>query len=252
MSNSCAILTPTHSNKLDHKQVKRLRISLKLNANLGHIFVVPKSLVISELSIQFPESEFYRFDDSHFQSHRSYNNLMLSPEFYSRFLNFETILILQTDAILVRNISPILGMDFNYLGAPWVPSYQLREVFGRLFYDRGNIPFGRKYILDSGNGGLSLRNVKSLLELLSVWQEDKPRHIRMLNYENRFNEDIIISFLLQKYGKKTVPKEVARHFFAEKVFDESLDVEVKNLFGFHALNRYAPNLEEVLLTKFLV
>lgn len=74
---------------------------------------------------------------------RIYSALMIQPELYDNFKNWSHVLIYQTDALIIRKIDDIY-FNYDYIGAPWIESNQWCKY-------------------PAGNGGFSLRNVKSTI-----------------------------------------------------------------------------------------
>jgi len=114
-------------------------------------FVTPKSL-----DIDFPESRIRRFDDRYFGSIVAHTKLMLSAMFYDSFSDYEYILIHHLDALVFSDqLLKWCEEGFDYIGPPWIkcdatPWVEVSRV---------------------GNGGLSLRKIKSFLRVF-----DSDRH----------------------------------------------------------------------------
>lgn len=116
----------------------------------GICFIAPQSLDLHPV-IQSRESV-ERFDDDFFTDISGYNRLLTSSLFYERFAQEDYILICQLDCLVFKDeLEEWTGKGFDYLAAPWF----------------------RKFLEDSteglwrvGNGGFSLRNVKSHLGIL--------------------------------------------------------------------------------------
>lgn len=90
------------------------------------------------------------FSDNNFDSVKAYSNLLLSSDFYHRFDDCEFILIYQLDGfIFADRLQEFCDMSFDYIGAP-VP--------------RVGWPGMQGYV---GNGGVSLRKIKSFCRVLS-------------------------------------------------------------------------------------
>ena len=144
-----AVVLPLHVETLDHQG------SIALSSLRRHLPETPRYLVTPEtLRPNFDVADFRRIDldPGWFVSRDSYNRLMLTPEFYRRFEDFEYVLIYQLDCVLFR--SDLLAWcerGYSYLGAPW-----LRH---RLFS-------GKRYPKAVDNGGLSLRRVQDCLAVL--------------------------------------------------------------------------------------
>jgi hypothetical protein len=83
-------------------------------------------------------------------SSSTYSRLLLSADFYRRFSDYDYILIYQLDCLVFsENLNRWCDMGFDYIGAPWV----------------GLGPDGSAYVSRVGNGGLSLRKVRSFLRV---------------------------------------------------------------------------------------
>jgi len=92
-----------------------------------------------------------KFAMRHFASQSGYNRLLMSEEFYRAFVEYEYILIYQLDCLVFNdNLDEWCGKGWDYVGAPWLKNREdPAEGFSGV-----------------GNGGLSLRRVKSALEVL--------------------------------------------------------------------------------------
>jgi hypothetical protein len=118
------------------------------------------------------------------ESIHGYNLFLTRPYFWSHFLDFDRVLIFQHDSGLLRS-----GIEefyeYDYVGAPWK---------------------GYPYV---GNGGLSLRNPKTMMDVLSkfTWGRNKG--------EDMFFSECILE---NKLGN-LAPIEVAKKFSVESVFE---------------------------------
>lgn len=82
-----------------------------------------------------------------------YNKLMISLEFYQAFKKYNYLLIYQLDSIVFRDeLQYWCGKGYDYIGAPWFKGWL--------------IPDPANKIIGVGNGGFSLRNVRSTLRVL--------------------------------------------------------------------------------------
>ena len=92
------------------------------------------------------------FDAQYFRGTDGYNELMLSPHFYKRFLTVDYILIYQLDAFVFSDrLEEFCELGYDYIGAPWSIAAGLKSN-----------PF-----LYVGNGGFSLRRVQACFDILS-------------------------------------------------------------------------------------
>lgn len=89
---------------------------------------------------EFPNAFLFSLD---IKDVMEYNHLLTLPPFWRNFLPYEKVLIFQSDSkILRKGIEEFLKMDVDYIGASW--------------------NWNKDY---PGNGGLSLRNPKIMLEI---------------------------------------------------------------------------------------
>lgn len=94
----------------------------------------------------------------------SYSALLKTPEFYEQFTNWHHLVVYQTDALLFRKIDDVY-FQYDYIGAPWILSNQWCKY-------------------NAGNGGFSLRNIKSCIK---VCESNRNKHF--LTDVHRGNED---------------------------------------------------------------
>ncbi|QNL51415.1 hypothetical protein H8S90_07520 [Olivibacter sp. SDN3] len=97
-----------------------------------------------------------RFDDAYFKNINTYSKLLTSKHFYRRFDTYDFILLYQLDAWVFKDeLAHWTTQGYDYIGAPWL--------------EPPPISSGKKPIINLskwlnnkvGNGGLSLRKVKS-------------------------------------------------------------------------------------------
>lgn len=178
---------------------------------------------------------FEKFEDIFFESTATYSRLLLSQEFYSRFIHWEYILIHQLDSWVFRDeLSLWCGKGYDYIGAPWFEGYSEASEDSPM-------------LCPSGNGGFSLRKVWPFLESLHTLEGkiaaddlDGMDEVAGIFY-NEF-EDIIIVELFPRIMNSFMiaPPEEAMHFSFE-VFPERLFALTGGLpFGCHAYMKYNP------------
>ncbi len=202
-----------------------------------------------------PRLRVERFPNSCFDGVAAYNRLVLSPEFYERFSDAEYILLYQLDAwVFEDRLTHWCSLGYDYIGAPW-------------FTDR------REMLPIAGNGGFTLRRVRSCLDLLTGRQKRKwrygfflqpfpartalrrvvkrclhlaemllcrvsPRHYLRGYARNEDYAFVKAMSAIEPY--RVAPPEEAMHFSFER-FPEHLYKRTGGLpFGAHALARYAP------------
>ena len=129
-------------------------------------------------------------------SYKIYQKLLKSPSFWENFSNWDNVLIIQTDALILRRIDEIY-YNFDYIGAPW----------------------GNNKCKSCGNGGFSLRNVKKMIECT---EENRNNNLSNISGSN---EDI---FFANKKLNITKDYQLHKSFAVEKIFN-------KNPVGYHAI-----------------
>jgi len=125
-----------------------------------------------------------------------YSKILKTPQFWENFLNWDSVLIIQTDALILRRIDDIY-FNFDYIGSPW---------------DNNKCENG-------GNGGFSLRKVKTMI---NCTEENRNNN---LNNISGSNEDI---FFANKKLNITKDYQLHKSFAVEKIFNN-------NPVGYHAI-----------------
>jgi hypothetical protein len=166
------VLIPVYRLPLSDKEAASLRQACAVLRDWPLVIVKPERLDVSSLSDEYPALQAESFDDGYFEGIAGYNRLMLSTEFYARFLDSEYILIHQLDAWVFRDeLRQWCERGYDYIGAPWLENPVNRLPLMAFWMRRRHrhlLRAGRKSrqsLYDKvGNGGFSLRRVKSLHE----------------------------------------------------------------------------------------
>lgn len=115
------------------------------------VLFVPESLDCQAYLAVAPEARIERFDDAFFDSVASYSNLLLMPDFYCRFSEYDYMLLFQLDGWVFRDELDLwCAKGYEYIGGP--------------FYQDD----GRDKIPVVGNGGVSLRRIEAMIRVLSA------------------------------------------------------------------------------------
>lgn len=131
-------------------------------------------------------------------STEQYNKFLTSENFWESLAEYDRVLIFQHDSMLFRKgIDQFL--EWDYVGAPWGHFHQL-----------------------GGNGGLSIRNPKMMLEVCRKYKYNALAH---------GNEDVYFCKHLQLIGGKIAPKDIAMQFSVETIF-------FPKPIGMHAADKY--------------
>lgn len=216
--NISAIIVPLYTTELTNYEEISLHQAFNIFADYDIIAISPLNLRLERLTKRYKFSGIEQFDNDLFTSVDAYNRLMMLPEFYKQFQQYEYILIYQLDAFVFSNqLSYFCSLGYDYIGAPWL-------------YGIFNYIDSFHYLWHVGNGGLSLRKVSSFIRVL---EERKP-----LLGEQIKNEDLFFSSIIDvKF--KVAPINVALQFSYERQVQKCFQLNHNQLpFGCHAWERY--------------
>jgi Protein of unknown function (DUF5672) len=109
------------------------------------------ALVPESHPVTYPGLIAKRFSDRFFGSARAHGSLLLSPRFYRAFRAYEFVLICHLDALVFSDqLAEWCNAGYDYIGAPWLISPDTPQITEQKV----------------GNGGFSLRRVRSFLRVL--------------------------------------------------------------------------------------
>ena len=201
------------------------------------------------------------FDKNYFANIQGYNQLCLSQEFYKRFINYEYMLICQTDAWVFKDeLLYWCSKGYDYIGAPLNKDYTSKSL--------------NFEIKNAGNGGFCLRKIDSTLKLMGYGLCNKNVNFyktfkNVFNYKRKKklisniinipififywtfqafikwryaeNEDFVIAYYAPKYYPeyKIAEDNIACKFSIEIHAKELLEINNYELpFGSHGYNNY--------------
>ncbi len=217
------IVIPVYKDCLSELEKISLLQLQKMLGEFDKIFIKPDSLEV-DFSEIVPGAKYISFNDVFFKSTRTYSRLLLSPEFYKSFLEYEYMLIYQTDVFVFRNdLLDFCDMGYDYIGAPFLEG-------SAMFRD------SHSYV---GNGGFSLRNVKKCLKV--VRENQKLIFEKFFPDLSRYGEDIFFSYCgaLNISDFNVAPVEVAQCFSLESNFHGLMENFPQTLpFGCHNWYRF--------------
>ncbi len=201
-----AIVIPIYRNSLDNFELASLSKCFGFwQEKFDIIFVKPDSLDISSIQSRFEASKVSSFDNSYFTNLSGYNRLMLSTEFYERFLGYQYIFIYQTDGYAFRDeLEEWCKKGYDYIGAPWIPKERNNSSFYRHYVSarkslhnllRRPDRSGQYYQV--GNGGVSLRRTGLFYSTTISDRGTIEKYIASLGKSSMDNEDIYWSLLLK-------------------------------------------------------
>ncbi len=199
------VLVPIYKSELDSFEQYSLDHSLSVLARRKVCFIGPEGLDLGYYSERYGSVPFLSFDSACFESIPGYNRMLLSSMFYQRFIDHEFVLILQTDAILLRDdLDFWCGQPFDYVGAPWPEGVELFVNAGKFAGDKG-----KRVKVHVGNGGLSLRRVSKCLSLLQEFGD-----VTDIFDRTGSSEDLFFSFMGALSGDFVIPNEITASRFS--------------------------------------
>lgn len=165
------VVIPIYKVSLKETEVKSLRQCLNILGRHDIILIHPQGLdlsVYNEIYSSFGMTMRTKsFSSEYFKDTRGYNRLMLSKFFYESFADWDYMLIYQLDAYVFKDeLDEWCNKGYDYIGAPWC------KLNGELDWD------------NSGNGGFSLRNVSTFIQLFS--HKGKVLSLKGLRYFYRY------------------------------------------------------------------
>ena len=214
--NSVVVVVPIYKSSFTlHEQISFTQCLKVLNRYPIKI-IKPISLDIDLLLAGVPNITVETFEDSYFKSVQTYNRLMLSTEFYERFLDYEYMLIYQLDAFVFKDeLDEWCSKGYDYIGAPWRIERDFSSVTDRLLFslkkqiaiwfnlkdkNRNNQPLDVILKMTVGNGGFSLRKVRKMLDIV---RNHRPKIEQYLAGKGSFyNEDIFFCIEMNRYFKR--------------------------------------------------
>jgi hypothetical protein len=200
MEKKVAVIIPFYREELLHNESVSLHQCFKILGNHTIIAIKPERLVLPETITQYPFSKITSFNNSFFANVQGYNRLMLSAEFYDKFIDYKYVLLYQLDAFVFKDeLLYWCNQDFDYIGAPWMRKKQYPNIIiatlskglqyfaKRYDIKKHGLPSKKQFDDSVGNGGFSLRHVP-LFYKICVEQREK-----IIEYNkhttHHFNED---------------------------------------------------------------
>ncbi|MBD2753316.1 DUF5672 family protein [Spirosoma validum] len=187
----CAIVIPVYKENLTKEEYASLKQIFIVLPKLKYFLICGDNFDSKnyELIIEAYKDVDYsikRFRNKYFASINGYNELLLKPKFYKTFSEYDYILIYQLDAWIFRDeLDYWCNLNYDYIGAPW--------FVGMEFATNSSV------FLGIGNGGFSLRKVKSQIKVLETFHYLKP----ISYFFKKFKENKSIKSLLSIIANAT-------------------------------------------------
>lgn len=249
------ITIPVYKENLNsYEEVSFRQVCRVLNA-YEIVIVCPQGISINNYaSIAEEENISIKFEYStkhFFEGIEGYNKLMLSPDFYERFSTFKYLLVYQLDCYVFRDeLLSWANRNYDYVGAPWIFNdyrewsllqkirYGLKRFVIRYTNAPNNITTTYYKV---GNGGLSLRKIKTFINVLEKYKDSPRLEKYKQGTEAILNEDVFWSREVNRYFPfLKIPNYKTGLDFAFDVNPQlCYDLNNNNLpFGCHAWQRY--------------
>lgn len=214
MYTEIAVVIPYYCKNLSETEKISLKQCLKILSEYPIVLVIPNSM--EEPICPYKEVIYERVPDEWLQSVASYNQMMLSTEFYKRFERYEYILIYQLDAFVFSDqLNIFCQYEFDYIGAPWLKGVKYYKDFSRCVWN-------------VGNGGLSLRRVKTFIRILNTKKLENSNVIEDVFWASCEGENFNVA-----------PINIALKFAFECDVQECYALNGRKLpFGCHAWEKY--------------
>jgi hypothetical protein len=205
MAASVVVVVPIYKDALDPSEQFSLDYSRKALSGREVRFIAPQALKEGYYRERYPTVPIDRFAAPAFESIPEYNRLLLSSDFYHRYSDRAFMLVLQTDAIVLRDeLDYWCAQPFDYVGAPWPKAFELLLQTGRFQGD-----FSKHVHTHVGNGGFSLRRNRKCIKLLQEFPVETDLFLRAGS-----SEDLFFSVMGTISGDFVMPNEVTASCFA--------------------------------------
>lgn len=208
----CGIVVPIHNETMNMDEKESLIQLKQILGGYDIILVYPdglnidsyKSIIENIISLPFP--------NEYFKDRMSYCKMCCDINFYEKFLDYEYILIYQLDCWVFKNeLDYWCEKGYDYIGAPFFIDWFVKR---------------NKMV---GNGGFSLRKVRSIIKYLEVNNDTTLPH---------FNTDD--GFYAANYNDiLNIPDANEAALFSLETFPSQLYSNTQTLpFGCHAFKKY--------------
>ena len=188
------------------------------------VFLKPKGLNIEKLKEKYPQIGEVEVSDLWLGKTKGiagYNEMMMSADFYNMFVDYEYMLICQTDVWVFRDeLSEWCNKGIDHVGAPW-PNRKIYEHFPlkqyiqlRIFLKPAKKNLHCQMFGNIGNGGFSLRKVKVFRDLCLKYSKE----IEFYNTQTDpyHNEDIFWALVPKELKIPTI-EQAANFSFDRKL-----------------------------------
>ena len=206
MLQQLVVVIPIYKSTLDPLETYSLDLSMAKLKQRTVVFVGPEGLDLDWYRARYGEIVYRAHPRECFASIPGYSRLLLSDAFYAGYSEYEFMLILQTDAIVLRDdLDWWCAQPFDYVGAPWPDGYELFVNAGPRF-DGDN---GKRIHVTVGNGGFSLRRIRKARSLLAEFPE-----VIEVFHRTGSSEDLFFAVMGSLSNDYVVPNEITASRFS--------------------------------------
>jgi hypothetical protein len=181
----------------------------------------PEGLDLAYYQDRFAPFDWLPFEAGSFASIQGYSRLLTSAAFHEALAEHRFMLLLQTDALLLRDeLDTWCSRPYDYIGAPWPAGVEILVQVDR--FD-GNRAQRVKSMV--GNGGFSLRRIRACRDLL----DEFPQALQVFQRSGS-SEDLFFAILGSLSTRFVLPNEMTASRF-------SLELQPRR---YHAIHGAAP------------
>lgn len=158
MNNNCCVVIINHTETLSNDEKRSINKAFEVFGGKRDIFIVlPENIKTNEYEVYADKSKILKVNSEWLSTYKAYNKTLCSSDFYKLFIDYNYILIYQTDCwVFEDRLDYFMGLGYDWYGAAW--------------------PHEGDAV---GNGGFSLRKISKMLELTNKYSND-----------NGINEDL--------------------------------------------------------------
>lgn len=233
--NDICITIPIYKEFLSDLEIQSVQRCIDVLSNYSICFVCAKDLDVYFYKSHFKEIKRYIFfHEKYFKSLIGYNTLLLNVGYYNAFSKYKYMLLYQTDCYVFKDdLLFWANKKYDYLGGVWFDNFHNNPDFGAQFWY-------------AGNGGLSLRNVETMIKVLNSkkklknWKQLMEEKSKLGRTKGLKAFKYAVLFVLKAFGYKNSVKFYAQHF------DNNEDVFFADLNIKYGLLKVPP-VEDVLL-----
>ena len=199
------IVIPIYKSQLLDSEITSLNRCVEILGQHSIVFVHPESLDVSTINFKGRISS-EKFPDRYFKDIFGYNRLMLTDSFYERFSHSKYILIYQLDAYVFKDkLLYWCSKDYDYIGAPWIatPNTGIKKIIS--LFDSKRKKERSKIFYKVGNGGFSLRKVKSHIAITKKMKLVIEQNLKRSKDDFRIMEDVFWSSIPEKDPTFIIP-----------------------------------------------